>query len=105
MTPTDIGVSIATNFFTGCTQQLLAQIDQKAADARVDTQTWRERSKGFEQRIMQQLNSAARNLRLPEQNLRRLEAILSDQVFISDTVTAFLNGRLDATEFAKRDRC
>jgi tetratricopeptide (TPR) repeat protein len=101
MTPTDSGIAVAINFFTGCTQQLLAQIDQKAAAAHVDSEAWVERSKSLEQRITQQLNSAARNLRYPKQNLDRLATILSDQVFTCDTVTAFLDGRLDPTEFAK----
>ena len=101
MTPSDIGIAIATNFFTGCTQQLLDQIDQKAAATRVDSDAWKERSKSLEQRITQQLNLAARSINYPKENLDRLAAILSDQVFVSDTVNAFLDGRLQATKFAE----
>src|SRR5216683_1504629 len=101
MTSAEIGIAIVVNFFTGCTQYLLAQMDGKAAAARVDVQAWNERSKSLEQRLTQQLAVAARKLHYPKQNLNLLAAILSDQVFISDTVNAFLDGRLDPTQFAK----
>jgi hypothetical protein len=80
---------------------LLGQIDLKAAAAGVDSDAWKERSNSLEQRITQQLNLAARSVNYPKENLDRLAAILSDQVFVSDTVNAFLDGRLQATKFAE----
>ena len=50
---------------------------------------------------MQQLNLAARSINYPKENLDRLAAILSDQVFVSDTVNAFLDGSLQPAKFAK----
>ena len=59
------------------------------------------RSKSLEQRITQQFNLAARSINYPKENLDQLAAILSDQVLISDTVNAFLDGRLQASNFAE----
>ena len=101
VTPIEIGIAIATNFFTGCTQELLAKLDQRAAAARVDSDAWQERSKSLEQRITQQLNRAAHSITYPKENLGRLAAILSDQVFVSDTVNAFVDGRLQPAKFAE----
>src|SRR5438105_3156531 len=107
MTPADIFLGIAINFFTGCAQELASRFDEKAAAAGVDTELWRQRSKGLQTRIVESLSTTARRLKHPPRNLEVLCAVLGDQVFVADTAAALIDGKLEpkqfATELARRD--
>ncbi|SRR6266480_2515190 len=94
MTPSELITAAAVNYFTGCTQQLLTQIDKKAAGRAVDRQLWIERGKSFEQRISQRLAVAIQEAPLENSSIEALQSILFDQVLVHETVQAFLQGRL-----------
>src|SRR6266513_2238597 len=94
MTPRELITTVAVNFFTGCTQQLLTELDKKAAGRTVDHQLWIERGKSFEQRISQRLAIAVQKAPLPNSSIEALRSILFDQVVVHETVQAFLEGRL-----------
>lgn len=101
MTSGELITAAAVNFFTGCTQQLLTELHKKAAGRAADRQLWRERGKSFEQRISQRLVLAIQEAKLQPNSTESLRAILSDQVVVSETVQAFLNGRLTVEAFTE----
>ena len=86
MTPSELITTVAVNFFTGCTQQLLTELDKKAAGRTVDHQLWIERGKSFEQRISQRLAIAVQKAPLPNGSIEALRSILFDQVVVHETV-------------------
>jgi len=75
MTPSELITAAAVNYFTGCTQQLLTQIDKKAAGRAVDRQLWIERGKSFEQRISQRLAVAIQKAPLENSSIEALQSI------------------------------
>src|SRR4051794_2892345 len=94
MTPSELITAAAVNFFAGCTQQLLTEVDKKAAGRALDRQLWIERGKSFEQRISQRLAVAIQNAPLETSSIEALRSILFDQVVAHETVQAFPEGRL-----------
>src|SRR5947209_7092550 len=100
MTPSEVIIAAAVNFFTGCTQQLLTELDKKAAGRAADRQLWTERGKSFQQRISQQLAVAAQKLQ-EAKTVEALRTVLSDQVIATETVQVFLDGRLTVKAFTE----
>jgi tetratricopeptide (TPR) repeat protein/predicted nucleic acid-binding protein len=101
MTGFDMFIAIATNFFTGCVQELASKFDEKIAASGIDADSWRRRSRGLDARMVAILSAIPRHLDYNSRTLDILRAILSDQVFIAETVKALIDGTLQPALFAQ----